>query len=174
MIDAAEFEDLLGSPRLRLRRRRNGGGAVLYIHGATFPCALAIGYRFAGGRSWEDALAEAGFEVWGLDFAGYGGSERPDQPEFLGRAEEAMVQIARAVAFIRGELSGARINIIAHSWGSIPAAMFAAACPDAIATLTLFGPILARDGALSSLSSQSSQSSQSSLASAGSLAPETP
>src|SRR5262249_10317251 len=119
MIEAAEFEDLLGSPRLRLRRRRGVGRPVLYIHGATFPCALAIGYRFADGRSWEDALTEASFEVWGLDFAGYGGSERPEASEFLGRAEEAVGAIARAVDFIRAELSGARINIIAHSWGSI-------------------------------------------------------
>ena len=38
---------------------------VLYIHGATFPVALSIGFRFDG-HSWMDDLAEAGFDVWGL------------------------------------------------------------------------------------------------------------
>ena len=44
---------------------------ILYIHGATFPSALSIAYRF-GGYSWRDALCEAGFDVWGFDFHGYG------------------------------------------------------------------------------------------------------
>ena len=50
-------------------------GAVLYVHGATFPSALSIAYRF-NGRSWADALTEAGFDVLGLDFYGYDGSDR--------------------------------------------------------------------------------------------------
>jgi hypothetical protein len=41
--------------------------AVLYVHGATFPSALSIAHRFDG-ASWRDALGEAGFDVWGLDF----------------------------------------------------------------------------------------------------------
>jgi len=56
--------------------------AVLYVHGATFPSALSIAYRFDG-RSWRDALGDAGFDVWGLDFYGFGHSDRypeMDQP----------------------------------------------------------------------------------------------
>ena len=41
--------------------------AVLYVHGATFPSALSIAYRFDG-RSWRDALGDAGFDVWGVGF----------------------------------------------------------------------------------------------------------
>jgi pimeloyl-ACP methyl ester carboxylesterase len=48
---------------------------VLYVHGATFPSALSIAHRFDG-RSWRDELCEAGFTVWGLDFHGFGGSDR--------------------------------------------------------------------------------------------------
>jgi len=48
---------------------------VLYIHGATFPSALSIAHRFDG-YSWRDALCEAGFDVWGFDFHGYGSSDR--------------------------------------------------------------------------------------------------
>jgi hypothetical protein len=38
------------------------GRPVLYVHGATFPSALAVGYRFDG-RSWMDELAAVGFDV---------------------------------------------------------------------------------------------------------------
>ena len=49
--------------------------AVLYVHGATFPSALSIAHRFDG-KSWRDALNDAGFDVWGLDFYGFGHSGR--------------------------------------------------------------------------------------------------
>src|SRR5262245_863936 len=107
MFGDAESEFVAGAPRLHLRRRAGNGAPVLYIHGATFPCALAIGYRFADGLSWEDVLARAGFEVWGLDFAGYGGSERPRGDTPFGRAADAAEQIARAVAHIRSVRDGA-------------------------------------------------------------------
>ena len=48
---------------------------VLYLHGATFPSTLSIAHRFDG-YSWRDDLNAAGFDVWGLDFAGFGGSDR--------------------------------------------------------------------------------------------------
>ena len=48
---------------------------VLYVHGATFSSALSIAHRFDG-QSWRDVLCEAGFTVWGLDFHGFGGSDR--------------------------------------------------------------------------------------------------
>ena len=49
--------------------------AVLYVHGLSFPSALSIAYRFDG-RSWADHLTDAGFDVWALDFLGFGGSDR--------------------------------------------------------------------------------------------------
>src|SRR5215813_14118381 len=54
---------------------------VLYVHGATFPSALSIAHRFDG-KSWRDALNESGFDVWGLDFYGFGHSDRyPEMDE---------------------------------------------------------------------------------------------
>jgi pimeloyl-ACP methyl ester carboxylesterase len=49
--------------------------AVLFVHGMSFPSALSIAHRFDG-RSWRDELCDAGFQVWGLDFYGFGGSDR--------------------------------------------------------------------------------------------------
>src|SRR6185437_14947674 len=49
---------------------------IIYVHGATFPSSLAVGWHFGEDPSWSDNLAEAGYDVWGFDFAGYGKSDR--------------------------------------------------------------------------------------------------
>jgi pimeloyl-ACP methyl ester carboxylesterase len=124
--------------------------AVLYIHGATFPSALSIAHRFDG-RSWRDALCEAGFDVWGLDFYGYGHSGRyPAMEEAaaanppLGTTEDAARQIESGVRFILDRSGLDRLSLIAHSWGSMPAGRFAGTRPDQIDRLVLFGPIAQR------------------------------
>jgi pimeloyl-ACP methyl ester carboxylesterase len=123
---------------------------VLYIHGATFPSALSIAHRFDG-RSWRDALCAAGFHVWGLDFHGFGESDRypemaepPDAHPALGRTEEASRQIAAAARFILDHHAAPRLSIIAHSWGTMAAAHFAGAHPALVDRLVLFGPISRR------------------------------
>jgi pimeloyl-ACP methyl ester carboxylesterase len=128
------------------RGRVRPGRVVLFVHGATFPSALAAGYRFDG-RSWMDDLAEDGFDVWALDFLGYGESSR--HPEMdgavdgppLGRALDAAAQIARAVETIREQQQVPRVSIVAHSWGTIPAGLFATHHPTWLDRLILFGPI---------------------------------
>jgi pimeloyl-ACP methyl ester carboxylesterase len=123
---------------------------VLYVHGATFPSALSIAHRFDG-RSWRDDLCAAGFHVWGLDFLGFGESDRyPEMAEPagahqpLGRAEIASEQIAAAVRFILDHHAAQRLSIIAHSWGTIAAARFAGEHPTLVDRLVLFGPIARR------------------------------
>jgi pimeloyl-ACP methyl ester carboxylesterase len=121
--------------------------ALLYVHGATFPSALSIAHRFDG-RSWRDALDEAGFDVWGLDFYGFGHSDR--YPEMnrpaaetvpLCVAEDAAQQVEAAVGFILGHQNLDKLSLISHSWGSMPAGLFAAAHPALIDRLVLFAPI---------------------------------
>src|ERR1700690_3607720 len=96
------FLRLLKSKSVDIRARR----CVLYVHGATFPSGLSIAHRFDG-RSWRDALCDAGFSVWGLDFYGFGHSDR--YPEMsqpaddnlpLGLAADAAEQVAIAVRSI--------------------------------------------------------------------------
>jgi pimeloyl-ACP methyl ester carboxylesterase len=126
---------------------------VLYVHGATFPSALSIAYRFDG-RSWRDELCDAGFHVWGFDFHGYGHSDRyhamsissPEEPP-LCTAGDASQQLERAVQFICRHHAVERIAIIAHSWGTIVAGRLAARRADLVARLVLFGPIARRAGA---------------------------
>lgn len=121
--------------------------AVLYIHGATFPSALSIAYRFDG-TSWRDELNEAGFDVWGLDFYGFGQSDRyPEmgQPAAdnapLCVAKDAAEQVQAAVRFILGHHDIARLSLISHSWGAMPSCLFAGAHPALVDRLVLFAPI---------------------------------
>ncbi|MES2059033.1 MAG: alpha/beta fold hydrolase [Pseudomonadota bacterium] len=140
------------TPDLLVREQRPANGsrarAVLYVHGSTFPSALSIMFKFEG-KSWADDLNDAGFDVFGLDFAGYGGSSRyPDTPDTgaRGRADEAAEQIERAVRFIMKETGARRVSIIAHSWGTVAAGRFAGSHPEMVDRLVFFGPIAQREG----------------------------
>jgi pimeloyl-ACP methyl ester carboxylesterase len=125
---------------------------VLYVHGGTFPSALSIAYRFDG-RSWRDELCDAGFDVWALDFRGFGRLSDP-YPEMqwpaedvppIGRAEEASRQLERAVRFICEQHDLGRVSIIAHSWGTVVTGRFAGRCPELVDRLVFFGPIARRE-----------------------------
>ncbi|MGN6515991.1 MAG: alpha/beta hydrolase [Rhizomicrobium sp.] len=146
-----------GGPGLLIRRQQSGGSPVLYVHGATFPSALSVGYRFDG-RSWMDDLAGNGHDAWAFDFLGYGGSDRhPDAPQdapAVGRAGDAAAQIARVADHIARQTGHSAISIIAHSWGTIPAALFASREPARVKCLVLFGPIAQREGPPSAAPSQ--------------------
>jgi pimeloyl-ACP methyl ester carboxylesterase len=125
--------------------------AVLYVHGATFPSALSVAHRFDG-TSWRDALGEAGFDVWGLDFYGFGHSDRypemakpaTDNPP-LCMAQDAAGQLEAAIRFILGHQNIEKLSLISHSWGSMPACLFAAAHPALVDRLVLFAPIGRRE-----------------------------
>jgi pimeloyl-ACP methyl ester carboxylesterase len=123
---------------------------VLYAHGATFPSALSIAHRLDG-YSWRDDLNAAGFGVWGLDFLGFGGSERysemsqsPENRPPLGRAEGSSQQIEKAVRFILAHHHQPRLSIISHSWASMPAGRFAGEHPELVDRLVFFAPIVQR------------------------------
>ena len=128
-------------------QRRGRPRPVLYVHGATFPSALSIAHRFDG-FSWRDALVEAGFDVWGFDFLGFGASDR--YPEMTAPAEanaplcrtaDASEQLEAAVRFILAQHDVPRLSLITHSWGSMPAGRFAARSPMLVDRMVLFGPI---------------------------------
>lgn len=159
-MDAREQQFRIAAPRdglsLFLRHlppvRETGAEPriVLYVHGATFPSALSIAHRFDG-RSWRDALCEAGFHVWALDFLGFGQSDRyPEMAEPaathppLCRAEDATAQLEAAVRFILERHAAPHLAMIAHSWGTITACRFAALHPMRVGRLVLFGPIARR------------------------------
>lgn len=123
---------------------------VLYVHGATFPSALSIAHRFDG-KSWRDALNEAGFDVWGLDFYGFGHSDRypemndaPSAHSPLCIAEDAAKQVQTAVRFILAHQNVVKLSLISHSWGAMPTCLFASEHAVLVDRIVLFAPIARR------------------------------
>jgi pimeloyl-ACP methyl ester carboxylesterase len=119
---------------------------VLYVHGATFPIASSIFFEFDG-RSWAHALADAGFNAWGFDFLGYGGSDRyrEDDPHpILGRIPQAAPQLAHVIRHIHERNGGKPISLLAHSWGTLVALEVAGKFPELVDRIVLFGPIAPR------------------------------
>ena len=139
-----------GEPSLLVRHLGTTGRPVLYVHGATFPSALSVAYRFEG-RSWMDDLVAHGFHAWAFDFAGFGGSDRypamsgPREGSPLGRAPDAAGQIVRVVEHIVETTGFEKVSLIAHSWGSIAAGLFATMDPERIEKLCFFGPVAERN-----------------------------
>ena len=130
--------------------RTDASKIVLYVHGGSFPSALSIAHRFDG-RSWRDELTDAGFHVWGLDFLGFGESDRYPEMQApasdhapLGRANEAWLQIAQAVNYIVQQQNVEHLSIVAHSWGTMPTCIFAIHHAQLIERLVLFAPITLR------------------------------
>jgi len=123
---------------------------VLYVHGATFPSANSIAHRFDG-LSWRDALNEVQFDVWALDFQGFGYSDRyaamKEPAEAHGplcNAQDASDQVEAAVRFILEYQGVSRLSLISHSWGSMPSGLFASKHPAMIDRWVMFGPIARR------------------------------
>jgi len=154
-LDPREEHHRIASPHLGLSlflrhlppRAADSSRVVLYVHGGTFPSGLSIAHRFDG-RSWRDELNDAGFDVWGLDFPGFGLSDPyPEMAEPandtapLGRAGDASRQLEAAIRYIREHQGADRISIIAHSWGSIVCGRLAGRCPGVVDRLVFFGPI---------------------------------
>lgn len=123
---------------------------VVYVHGATFPSALSVAYRFDG-YSWRDALCDVGFDVWGFDLLGYGYSDRyPEMSEpaeanpSLCRAQDASKQIEAVVRFVLAHHDVPSLSIISHSWASMPTCLFAGRHPTRVDRIVLFAPIARR------------------------------
>ena len=114
-----------------LEPQQSTASGVLFVHGATFPTKLSSGYEFHPGDSWLSFVAAQGYLACGLDFLGYGASTRPaamlapaDRAAPVTRAPEAAAQIALAVEYLHRSRGLTGVHLIAHSWGTIPAATF--------------------------------------------------
>lgn len=123
---------------------------VLCIHGASFPSLLAFGFRMSN-NSWMDNLAENGYDVYALDFLGYGNADRYPEMDAastssppLGRATEVYKDVDIAVDLIIKRTGKSKVYLIAHSWGGSVAALYATKFPDKVAKLVLFAPVTSR------------------------------
>jgi len=126
--------------------------AVLFIHGASFPSSLASGFKIDG-VSWIDNLTMAGYDVYALDFLGYGKSDRYDymsknygKNNNIGTASDVVQDIDIVLNFIRNNAKINKISIIGHSWGATVSALYATLHSEKIDKLVLFAPFIQRKG----------------------------
>ncbi|RZJ51480.1 MAG: alpha/beta fold hydrolase [Chryseobacterium sp.] len=124
---------------------------VLFLHGSSFPTALSFGFKM-NNQSWMTHLSENGYDVFALDFLGYGNSDRypemeNDSPEsrVVGRAEEVVLDVDKAVDLIMQKTGKNKVYVIGHSWGGSVAALYASKFPEKTAKLILFAAITVRN-----------------------------
>lgn len=124
---------------------------VLFIHGASFPTALAAAFKIEG-YSWMEYMASNGYDVYGLDFLGYGNSDRyPEMSKTsplgksLGRASEVFLDVGKAVQFVLTKTGKNKIHLVAHSWGATVAALYTSHFPARVHKLVMFAPITQRN-----------------------------
>lgn len=124
---------------------------VLFLHGSSFPSALAFNFRIEG-KSWMEDLSEKGYDVYALDFLGYGNSDR--YPEMksgssigkpLGTALDVYLDVDKAVDFVLGKTGKDKVYLIGHSWGGSVAALYATKFSNKISKLVLFAGVTARN-----------------------------
>ena len=129
---------------------------VLFLHGQSFPTALSFDFKMEN-CSWMDTLAKNGYDVYALDFLGYGKSDRypamsiPASPDAdsavgspVGRAVDVVNDVDRAVDLILHKTRKQGVYLIGHSWGGSVAALYTGKHPDKVAKLVLFATITRR------------------------------
>lgn len=129
---------------------KKGNEPILFLHGATFPSALAFGYRIDN-YSWMDDLSQRGFDVYALDLLGYGESDRYPEMRIaaehrapLGVANEVVMDVNKAVDFIRSRTGVQKIHLIGHSWGATVVAKYSAEYGEKLDRIVLFAPFVQR------------------------------
>ena len=139
--------------RLHVRERLPAGTdpgqltrAVLFVHGASYP-----GGTFdleIDGYDWMTQVARRGFAAYALDLRGYGRSTRPaamsapsDQNAPFSRAENAVVDVADAIDFIRARTGADQVDLVGWSWGTVISGMYAAEHGDTLKKLVLYAPV---------------------------------
>ncbi len=124
--------------------------AVLFLHGSTFPSALSFAFRL-NNLSWMDHLTANGYEVFALDFLGYGNSDRYPEMKSTNRidmpsgtAQDAYKDVDKAIDLVCKTSGKNKVYLIGHSWGGSVAALYTEKFPDKVAKLVLFAAITKR------------------------------
>jgi pimeloyl-ACP methyl ester carboxylesterase len=124
---------------------------VLFLHGSSFPTLLSFGFSMEN-TSWMTNLSENGYDVYSLDFLGYGNSDRYPEMEnnsvdqrVVGRAEEVVLDVERAVNLVLRKSGKEKVYLIGHSWGGSVAALYASKFSEKVEKLVLFATITARN-----------------------------
>lgn len=125
--------------------------AILFLHGSSFPSALSFGFKM-NNYSMIDSMSDHGYEVYALDFLGYGNSDRYNEMKTnlvnskpVGRALDVYKDVDKAVDFIIKKSGKTKVYLVGHSWGGSVAALYASQFPDKVSKLVLFAAITQRE-----------------------------
>jgi pimeloyl-ACP methyl ester carboxylesterase len=130
--------------QLHLERYQTEGSQtpLLMAHGLTYSShEFDVDYA---DYSLARFLAQNGYQVWLLDVAGYGRSQKVEDG-FIPNSDYAAEDIAAAAKRIV-ELSkpaGGKLNVLGWSWGTVTSGRFAAKYPELVDKLVLYAPIVA-------------------------------
>jgi pimeloyl-ACP methyl ester carboxylesterase len=145
----------------RAPEKEIGDYPVLFLHGSVIPVNVSFGFRM-NNYSWMDNLAANGFDVYALDFLGYGNSDR--YPEMTptagtskeknavaagrlpGRATETYLDVAKAVDFICRRTGKDKVVLIGDSWGGQVAGLYVTKFNDKVAKLILVAALTPKQG----------------------------
>ena len=159
--------------RARLDRGASAEGhVVLLVHGGITPSEPAFDLPWRD-YSWMDHLAEAGFDVFAMDFTGYGRSPRPamDDPCNLSAPEQLRLipevldapcepsyagpvttresdwdELEAVVDHIRTLRGVERVSLLGWSLGGVRAGGYAARHPERVDRLVLYSPAYSPTG----------------------------
>ncbi|WP_288903603.1 alpha/beta fold hydrolase [uncultured Sneathiella sp.] len=146
--------------RVFLRNKRRAdtvlgkpGRTLLFVHGATYPSSETFDFG-AGGYSWMDTLAQAGFDCWLMDIRGYGRSDRPAEMDQAAAANAPIVHTDVAVAdlglmveYILAERGLEKLQLLGYSWGTLITGAFTAKNNSKVERLALYGTSMLNSGA---------------------------
>ncbi|MHB9052798.1 MAG: alpha/beta fold hydrolase [Thermoleophilia bacterium] len=100
------------------------------------------------GFSMMEYLAQNGYDVWALDFRGFGASDRPaafnqpfpnwaNPPQM--RAADAVLDVDAAMQYICNLRGTSKTNILGWSWGAVVASQYAGMHPERMERLVIYG-----------------------------------
>ncbi len=143
-IWSAEYWANKGDVKLYLYRKRvtapQKGQAplpvLLLVHGSTFPGRASFDLSVPGHGQYSgmDKYAEDGYDVWTLDFEGYGRSSRTEGNSNIASGVEDLNAAAGVVTRETGE---ERFHFYGEASGALRAGAFAMAHPDRVRRLVL-------------------------------------
>jgi pimeloyl-ACP methyl ester carboxylesterase len=114
------------------------GRVLVLVHGATWSGRPDFDLQIRD-YSLMDFLARAGYDVWAIDIHGYGQSDRTDAD--WSDSDSAARDLGAAVEYICSLRSVSRVHILGWSWGTIVGGIYAAARPERVERLILYGTV---------------------------------
>ncbi|MDF2367921.1 alpha/beta hydrolase [Sneathiella sp.] len=146
--------------RIFLRNKRRADAVLgrpdrtlLFVHGATYPSSVTFDF-VAGGYSWMDTLAEAGFDCWLMDIRGYGRSDRPAEMEQVAEAngpivhtDVAVADLGNMVEYILAKRNMEKLQLLGYSWGTLITGAYTAKNNDKVERLAFYGTSMLNSGA---------------------------